>query len=163
MVAVAFGLLRHRLGLASDFRRAVALAASGFLCVVAVPFLIYPPNPPGVGDPASVGRRTRADVVRLGWTAVATASGWRLARQLGGSGVSEPSRMAAGVSFFVVLVVLAALMLPDRPRVDELPADLVWDFRISALLGGLAFWSVLGAVFGWRVSGALREREVAGV
>ncbi len=49
--AVGFTLLRRKLRTGNDSYAALGLAAAGFVGIVLVPFLKYPPNPPAVGDP----------------------------------------------------------------------------------------------------------------
>src|SRR3954462_11841357 len=56
--AVGFTLLRRKLRTGNDAYAALGLAAAGFLGIVLVPFLKYPPNPPAVGDPDTITRRT---------------------------------------------------------------------------------------------------------
>jgi cytochrome bd-type quinol oxidase subunit 2 len=63
--AVAYVALRRRLETASDWRAAVTLAAVGFATLTLVPFLKYPANPPAVGDPDTVGRRTALFLLML--------------------------------------------------------------------------------------------------
>ena len=58
IVAVVLAAVRHRLPLRDDWRRAMLLAGVGFVTVFLVPFLKYPANPPGVGDPDTITRRT---------------------------------------------------------------------------------------------------------
>jgi hypothetical protein len=48
-----------RLRAGSPWERSLRLAASCFAAGWLVPFLEYPSNPPAVGDPATVGLRTR--------------------------------------------------------------------------------------------------------
>ena len=45
--------------------------AAALVCIAVVPFFKYPANPPGVGDPDTVGRRT---VLYLALIAVALAA-----------------------------------------------------------------------------------------
>ena len=56
--AVGFTLLRRRLRTPSDSYAALGLAAAGYVGIVLVPFLKYPPNPPAVGDPETITKRT---------------------------------------------------------------------------------------------------------
>lgn len=66
LVGVAFGLVfgvvfaanRHRLPGRDDWQRALRLAAAAWLTIHLIPALKYPPNPPAVGNPGTVGDRT---------------------------------------------------------------------------------------------------------
>lgn len=146
--AVAFTVLRHRLPAATDFRRSVVLAAVGWLATVGVPFVLYPPNPPGIGDASSVGRRTVAYLLAIAWGLGAVAASARAGRQLSERGRSEAAVGAASLLLFVALVVVAALLFPARLSAGPLPADLVWDFRLTSLAGTTACWAALGLAFG---------------
>lgn len=146
--AAVFAAVRHRLPARTDFRRAVLLAAAGWLGAVAVPFVLYPPNPPGVGDPATITERTAAYLVALAWGLAAVAVTARLAGDLRARGWSEPAWVAASGGCFIALVVLAGAVLPAPAPVGGLPADLVWSFRLRSLAGTTASWAVLGLAFG---------------
>src|SRR5439155_2734738 len=52
--AVVLVAVRHRLMARDDWRRAVQLAAAGFVTIFLVPFCKYPANPPAVGDPDTI-------------------------------------------------------------------------------------------------------------
>lgn len=83
--AVAFTLLRRRLRTTSDSYAALGLAAAGFIGIVLVPFLKYPANPPAVGDPETITKRTISYLLLLVigllavWAGVAAAR-WAEAR-----------------------------------------------------------------------------------
>jgi predicted cobalt transporter CbtA len=118
--ALAYALVRHRLRTADDWRASVAVAVAGFAAVFLLPFLKYPANPPAVGDPDTVGRRTALYLVAVAWSLVATWGGWRAWRTLAARGVPV-----------------------------AVPATLIWQFRLATVAGASAFWSVVGMVFGW--------------
>ncbi len=157
--AVAFGALRHRIPASTDFRRSVTLAAAGWAAVVVIPFLLYPPNPPGVGEPSTITRRTVAYLLAVAWGAVGVAAAVRLGRQLRRLGRSEAVSAAAPAVLLVALVVLAALVLPSSEPVRGLPADLLWRFRTTSLAGTTACWATLAVVFGALPVAVDHERE----
>src|SRR5215210_2158764 len=139
----------------SDWRAALTLAAVGFATLILVPFLKYPPNPPGVGEPGSVGRRTALFLVMLAWSLLSTAAAWRAARVLGRRRVEEHVRVPLVALLYVGLVALGLAALPGSPDPVTVPATLVWRFRVASLAGTSAFWAVCGTVFGWlRVAAA---------
>ena len=63
--AVVFARLRDRLPGRGDLGRSLVLAAVGFGAVTLLPAVKIPANPPAVGDPATVGRRTTLYAVVL--------------------------------------------------------------------------------------------------
>ena len=153
--AVAYVALRQRLETRSDWRAALTLAAVGFATLTLVPFLKYPANPPGVGEPDTVGRRTALFLVMLAWSLLSTGAAWRAARVLGRQAVPEHLRVPVVALLYVGLVALGLAALPGLPDPVPVPATLVWRFRLASLAGTAAFWAVCGTAFGWlRVAAA---------
>lgn len=143
IMATAFVVLRRRFRAGGDSLVALGLAAAGFVGLVLVPFVKYPPNPPAVGDPDTITRRTVSYllVVVLGLLAVWLAV-WAARRA-----PPRPDwlRFAVGAGAFVAVVVTAYLALP---AIDEVPADfpagLLWRFRLSSLGTQAVLWTLLG-------------------
>lgn len=160
--AVVFVAARHRLPGRTDPRRALLMALAGWTAVVFVPFVLYPPNPPGVGDPATIDQRTVAYIVALAWGVVSVVAATGGGRELHRRGWQEPAQIAGGVISFVALVALAAFLLPASTSVRALPADLVWPFRLTSLAGTSACWLTLGVVFG-ALTARVADREVVRV
>lgn len=137
---------------------AMSLAVAGWLAIGAVPFFKYPANPPAVGDPDTIDKRTLLWVaaVVLGLLAVALAS--YLAKVL----ADQPftARVAAAVGTFVVVVTLGYLLLPGIDEVpDDFPATLLWEFRISSLATQATLWIGIGIAFALLTEVADRKTE----
>jgi len=159
---VAYAAVRHRLRATDDWRAAVAVAAAGFTAIFLLPFLKYPANPPAVGDPDTIGRRTALYLVAVAWSLVATWGGWRAWRAFVARGMPVHRAVPATLAVWVGLAVAGLVALPANPDPVDAPATLIWQFRLATLAGAATFWSVVGLVFGWlRVRG--REMVVAGV
>jgi hypothetical protein len=156
--AVAYALVRHRLRTADDWRASVALAVAAFAGVFLLPFLKYPGNPPAVGDPDTIGRRTALYLLAVGWSLVATWAGWRAWRALVARGWDTSRAVPATALAWVALAAIGLSALPASPDAVDAPATLIWQFRLATVGGAIAFWSVMGMVFG-----RLRVREAAGV
>ncbi len=149
-VGVVYARVRHRLPGATDFGRAALLAAMGFTTVTLLPALKYPANPPGVGDPDTVTERT---VQYLTLIAAAVAVTWlaflvldRLAAR------PWPPAYRAALAAAVLLAGYAALLMtwpasPDSVP-EDIPAALLWDFRLASLGELATLWTVLGLSFG---------------
>ena len=60
------------------------------------------------------------------------------------------TRWAVDVVAAVVLVVLVLVLVPGSPDAvpADVPADLLWDFRLASLAQLAAMWLTLGLVFG---------------
>jgi predicted cobalt transporter CbtA len=149
-----FGLLaayfRRRSSLRSEWLQSLALSGAVFLGAVLLPFLKYPPNPPGVGaDPATLADRTLAylAIVVLGLLAVFAT--WRFARRL--EGVSPVGRELAAGGVLVVLLASLYLGMPNFGGVraaEPVPEGLIWEFRLSSLGTQAVLWAAIGCIFG---------------
>jgi predicted cobalt transporter CbtA len=135
-------------GTHNEWRRAMAVGAAGFVTLVLLPFLQYPANPPGVGDPATVGRRTGLFVVLLAWSVLAGWGSWRVAIGLRERGRAEDLVWGVAVGLYTLAAAAALVVMPGSPDVAEVPAPLLWRFRIASLGGSLLLWVVLGWVLG---------------
>ena len=148
--AVVFARVRDRLPGRGDFGRSMVLAVVGFAAVSLLPAVKIPSNPPAVGDPGTVGRRTMlyAVVLLLG-VAIAVVLP-ALDRWLAGRGRTVPTRWALDTVAGVLLVVLVLAVVPGSP--DQVPADVpaavIWDFRLASLAQLATMWLTIGLVFG---------------
>ena len=164
LTGAAFGALlaltAHALGRRRpDPMRRILLAgavlAGGF---TVAPWLKYPPNPPGVGDPDTLDERQLLYVsiivigILVGLGASVLGRRWRLAGWL------ESRRLPAVAAAVAVPMLVAFAMLPPPPDAVEVPATLVSRFRVGSLGASLTLWS--GLTFGlvWVVGEAVRRR-----
>jgi predicted cobalt transporter CbtA len=131
--ALVFAAAWNRTIKATPRNTAAVLAVAGFVVIFLVPFVKYPSNPPGVGEPATIGERTQLYFTMAGISIAAAIAAIRLRR----------------VEAFLVLVVIAQFAMPgvDEPP-DGFPADLLWSFRIATVGMHAVLWATLGLVFG---------------
>lgn len=124
------------------------IAAGGWFVLGALPFLKYPANPPGVGDPASIDARLRdflgleilAALCVVGAVAIALAARRR--------GAGWTPAIGCAVAALGITAAALYLLLPDVSQPPgAVPGDVIEEFRRHALVGQIAFWSVFGAVF----------------
>ncbi|SNY45338.1 CbtA family protein [Paractinoplanes atraurantiacus] len=144
LLATAYTLLRRRLRTPSDTRAALSLAGAALLGVVLVPYVKYPPNPPAVGNPATIDQRTISylAILVIGlvavWASVVAARTQR----------AEWRQAIAAVTGFLVVVAVGYLLLPTVDEVpDTFPADLLWNFRLASLGTQVLLWTALGLAF----------------
>ena len=161
LFAVAFAAVRPRLRDAAHWTAPLRLAAVGFAAIFLMPFLKYPSDPPGVGDPETIARRTALYIVAVGWSLVASWAGWRLWRHLGRRGVADHLRGPASVGAALALaglgltilpagtVLPGGTVLPAGTDAAAAPATLVWHFRTATAAGAVAMWAVIGTTFSW--------------
>lgn len=159
LFALVYTLQHRRDPDADSWRRALQLAVAGLVGIALIPFLRYPANPPAVGDPATADARTTAYLAAmLIGVATVTATG-QLYRWLTEHGVRLPLRQLAALG--VVVVGLATTwLLPDNTAAIEVPAALVWNFRLASIATLVVLWLGLGAIFG--LLGERAERGVTG-
>lgn len=154
LFALAYRVLPDDLQ-ARPWTRSLALAAGGFTAIYLVPFLRYPANPPGVGDESTLDARTSAYLLCIALGVVVVSGGFAAARALARRGLPSWQRQPVVLVAGVTVVALAYALMPPAVAPTEVPADLVWDFRVRALGLQVLFYATLGAVFG-----ALAERTV---
>lgn len=148
--AVVFARVRHRLPAATDFGRAVLLAAVGFVTIALLPALKYPANPPGVGDPETVTQRTLYYVSFIGAAMVVAYLAFRARTVLADRGWPAAYRSAAVAAGTIVVYALLLALWPANPDAiaADITAGLLWEFRLYSVLELAALWTVLGLVFG---------------
>lgn len=149
---VVFAKVRHRLPGGTDFARALWLAGVAFGTVALMPAIKYPANPPAVGDPDTVNERTVQYLAVIVVSLVSAVALFRLARLLG-ERLDRTTQIVAMSAITAVVYSLILIVLPGTPDAiaPEVPAALVWDFRIRSI-GGLALlWAGLGLGLGWLI------------
>jgi len=120
--------------------------------VTLFPFLKYPANPPGVGEPDTVGYRQALYVGFIALSVIGTALAVGLFRLLNRpSWASAPGgrRGLLVAAFYLIYAAVIYAMLPANPDPIEMPAELIWTFRVISFAGLMLFWGVLGGMFGW--------------
>lgn len=148
LFSLVFASTLGRLGRFGARSLAGLLALGGFVTLTLVPFLKYPPNPPAVGDPATIGRRTALYftmlVVAVLLAVLAVLAGRRLVPRLG----AWNATIAAGLGF-VVLAAVAGWLMPAVNEVGaDFPATTLYGFRIASLTIQASVWATLGLAFG---------------
>ncbi|MGY1642706.1 CbtA family protein [Geodermatophilus sp. SYSU D00703] len=149
--AAVYGAVRHRLPGRTDFARVTLLAAIGFGVLALLPALKIPANPPAVGDPETVGTRTAiyGGVLLCGVVAVMLVCA--LVSALRSRGAGYPATVTAAVVATAVLLALLVVLVPGNPDTvaADVPAAVVWDYRLASLGQLAVLWTALGLAGGW--------------
>ncbi len=148
LFSIAFAVLRGRGTQRTDWELATRLAAAIFVAIVVVPFIKYPPNPPAVGNPDTIGDRTAYYLVLLVGSALAMLAAARVVWSLRPD--APPwARPLAGAGTFIAVAGGLALALPGVQEVPkDFPAPLIWEFRLSSLGTQAVLWASLGIGYG---------------
>lgn len=149
IAALVFCYALGRIGAFGPRATAALIAGAALLTVYIVPFLKYPANPPAVGDPDTIGKRTALFFLMVALSVLlavaAVILGRRLAHRLGNWNATV---VAAGG--YVLLIGLAYAFLPSFNEVGkDFPAGLLWQFRLSTLAVQATLWTGFGLVFGY--------------
>lgn len=158
-LGLLFGLVYAGLrGSGDGWQRSLQLGAAS-IAVLLVVFARYPPNPPGVGDPATVDERTRYyfAALLLGFAGVGGA--WRASRALAVRGWTPALRHTAVAIGGLAVVGAVYAVMPSTDDEIAIPAQLLWDFRVQSLATQLLLLGGIAAGFGVLSERAARARR----
>jgi predicted cobalt transporter CbtA len=159
--AAVFLAISRRAAPRTVWQRSTSLAGALFVGLEFIPFIRYPGNPPGVGDPSTIDHRTLGFTLAVAISTVAVWAAWRLALHLRTRGVDESVRQIVVAAIMVAAVVLEFVLLPDSTDPIRVPAGLLWDFRIRAVGAQVMLWAVVAGVFALLTERAARRAGVA--
>jgi hypothetical protein len=166
LLALVFAWVYGRIGTMGPRLTAAVLALGAYLTITVIPFTKYPANPPTVGNPDTIGRRTILFVAMIAICIVAAIAAARLRRDLlARFGGWNATLLAAGV--FLAVVGVAELILPAVHETPPgFPADVLYRFRLASLGINATLWATLGLGFGAAahrllVPGKAGQRSVA--
>lgn len=124
VLGVTVAALHHRIAASNEFGRVVRVAAAGFVAVVLIPSLKYPPNPPTVGDPDTISDRTTTYLLLLAASIVVVFATWMLWQRLTERGWDgAPRFMVAGGAFALMVAVLFLAYPPSPDRIAPPDSD----------------------------------------
>ncbi|HYV16280.1 MAG TPA: CbtA family protein [Conexibacter sp.] len=157
--SLVFAWAYGRIGALGPRLTAAVLALGAYLTITLVPFTKYPANPPTIGNPATIDRRTILFFAMIATSILALVAAARIRRGLLARLGGWNAAIVAGAAFVAVIAV-AELMLP---AVHETPhgfsADVLWRFRIASLGINATIWTTLGLGFGAAAERLLTARS----
>jgi predicted cobalt transporter CbtA len=154
--ALVFGALQGRVALRARGLAGV-LALAGFVVIYLVPFVKYPPNPPAVGDPGTIGRRTGLYFTMLALSVLVAVLAVLAARALE-SRIGTWNAVVSGGLLFVCAAGLVSWAMPVINEVgSDFPAATLYQFRLASVGVQLALWTTIGLVFGALTDRSLRS------
>ena len=148
LFALVFAWSYGRIGAIGPRLTAAVLALGAYLTIILVPFTKYPANPPTIGNPDTIGRRTVLFIAMIAICVLAAIAAARLRGQfLDRLGGWNATLMAVGV--FLAVVVGAELILPAVHETPQgFPADVLYRFRLASLGINATLWTTIGLGFG---------------
>ena len=147
LFALAFAAVYGRVARASPARTSIWLAAAAFVVVYLVPFVKYPANPPAVGDPDTIGKRTGLYLIMILISVVAAFTAVRLRALLAERRSASTSVLLAAAAYLAI-VVLSGIALPSVDEVPKtFPAETLFRFREASVGMQAILWATVGLVF----------------
>lgn len=150
LFGLAWAFARRRIDDRSDWRASWRLGAATWAAVALVPALAAPPNPPAVGDPATIGARSGWYLASIGIALLVAGVLWALATRLRTStDLPAPARQVLVGTLALAAVIALVLLAPAPDAPAAVPARLLWDFRLASMGTQLLLWAGIAAVNGW--------------
>jgi Probable cobalt transporter subunit (CbtA) len=148
LFALAFAWAYGRVGPWGARTTSAVLAAAAYLTIVIVPFTKYPANPPAVGNPDTIGRRTVLYFLMIIISLAAALAAGRIRRSLLPRLGSWNAAITA-ITAFIALIAIAQVLLPSIHETPQgFPADVLYHFRLASLGINTTIWLTLGLAFG---------------
>jgi len=145
---VAFQAAQRWLPPMSRFKQGAIMALFAYWAVALLPFLKYPANPPGIGDPGTIGQRQALYAGFLALSVITVLFGIWLIRSLEVRLRNSTRATSLGWAAIVGVSLLLFLLMPGISEEGSLPADLLNSFRVMSILGLTIFWATMGLLFG---------------
>lgn len=156
LFALSFAAAHGRIARVRPRTTAAILALTGYLVVFVVPMTKYPANPPAIGNPDTIGRRTELYLAMLAISILGVIAAYRVGRSLVARW--DPwNAVVVALGVYLVIIVGGEILLPSvHETPDGFSADALWRFRMASLGIQATLWATLGLGFG-----ALAERALA--
>lgn len=147
--AVAFAIANGRFSRLGVRATAGLLGIAGLIAIYVVPNLKYPANPPSIGQPDTIGKRTALYFTLILGSALIAVAATLLGRQLAPR-LGNWNATTMAVVVYIVTAYLFALLMPGSNEVpNTFSATLLWRFRIAALGTQVILWSTMSLLFGF--------------
>lgn len=159
LFSLAFAYAYGRLGRLHARATAALLAGAAFLTITVIPFTKYPANPPTVGDPDTIDKRTVLFLAMIAISVLAAVAATRIRRDLRARTSTWNATLLAGAAF-IAIVAIAELILPAVHETPPgFPADVLYRFRLASLGINLTLWTTIGLGFGVAAERAIGARQ----
>lgn len=144
-----YALAQGKLPGQGHWRKGLTLAGLGFASIALLPFIKYPANPPGAGDPATLAYRVTVQLLLIGLSVAGAAGVLALYRALGRKrGIGPWGRWLLALGAAGAYAAVVYVLMPENPDQVRMPGGLVFQFRALSLAGLAVLWAALGLLFG---------------
>jgi predicted cobalt transporter CbtA len=158
--ALSFAAAYGRIARAGPARTSIWLAAAAFVVVYLVPFVKYPANPPAVGDPDTIGKRTGLYLIMILVSVVAAFTAIRLRALLRERCSGTAVVLLAGAAYLTI-VIAAGFALPAVDEVPRtFPAVTLFRFREASIGMQATLWATIGLVFAGTAQRVMTGRSI---
>ncbi|KRF13891.1 hypothetical protein ASG90_13805 [Nocardioides sp. Soil797] len=145
IIALVSAAAIGRIGRLRPATSTALVTAIGFVSFALMPWFKYPAAPPAVGSGDTIGERTVDYFVFLAISVLAAVAATLLARRMH-TQVSAYASVVIGAGAYLLIVVLAAIVMPTVNELGDFPADTLWYFRLSSLFTLATMWGVIGVI-----------------
>lgn len=157
----AFYVLEPAIPGAGD-TKSYLLAAAGFVTVSGAPWLVAPPQLPGVEATLATDLRIAIYVGMMIAGALTCLAAGSVFHRLRGRGHGEPIAAAGAVVPLLALALIGGVVIPGEPVTGSAPAALAAGYRGLVAIGQLGLWTTLAAAHAWLLARA-EDAETATV
>lgn len=156
ILGIVYSFAQGRLGKLSARASVVVVALLGFVAVVVMPFIKYPPNPPASSLDETIGLRTGLYVVFLVLSIGFAVGAVALARRLAETRGWWSATLISAGAYIVVMAVVGALLPAIRETPADFPAVVLYDFRLASMGIQVVFWTAMALILATLVDRASR-------
>ena len=173
--ALVFAVAYGRLGTLTARGTAAVLGLLGFISVYLVPNLKYPANPPSIGNPDTISRRTGLYLLMILISVVVMVLAVIARKQLRDRLGDWDSTIVVGLGYIGVMV-LSYILLPGINEVPQqairgvvhpvtdagvtFPPTVLWRFRVASFGIQAMMWSTIAILFGLVAQRLLEQESV---
>lgn len=122
------------------------LATAGFITISGAPWLVLPPQPPGIEHALPTDTRILWYAIMMATAALAITIAITLYNQLPTTSHTQRLTIAA-LPFLLLLIPLG--LAPPNPTTGPVPDSVVTIFRATSVAGQLGLWLLLGTTHAW--------------
>jgi len=159
LFSLAFAWAYGRIGALNARATSALLAAAAFLTITLIPFTKYPANPPTVGNPDTIDKRTMLFLAMIAITVLAAIAAARIRRDLLARASGWNATLLAVAAFIAVIAAAQLILPPVHETPPGFPADVLYRFRLASLGINLTLWTTIGLGFGEAAARLIEARQ----